>query len=190
MFFNKPLSQPTVKIVDAKARTIDSCLSKRPRVVGDSNKFLAKLSGMPCQKKAAYLWSVSGAQPAPGQANTDDSFSVINPDPSVEVTVTVQVTFDDGSMLTASLKYHSVTQAEADWAYLLCKLTEERLKPIPWWEWDPEKLRNIASVYLRTTVTGHRAKSRENLAGASRSGSTIKCFWSISALVLSAHVRL
>jgi hypothetical protein len=93
------------------------------------------------------LWSVSGADPVGGQTNSGQSFSIVTPDSSVAVTVSVSIFFDDGTIISDSLSFHSLDLAEAIWRDFLCKISHERLEPIPWWEWDPEKVQQVAEDY-------------------------------------------
>jgi len=60
--------------------------------------------------------------------------------------VTVTVFFDDGSTVSDTCDFTPLDQSSASLQHFICTVLQERLKPIPWWEWDPEKFRNVASI--------------------------------------------
>jgi hypothetical protein len=84
-----------------------------------------------------------------GIPNNGQTFTIVAPDPTQLVTVTVTILFDDGTTITADYPFHSISIAEGAWLLFLCQLRSERMKPIPWWEWDPEKLRQLTQDYSK-----------------------------------------
>jgi hypothetical protein len=70
-------------------------------------------------------------------------------------------------VITDSLSFNPITEQLAQWLYFICNILHERLKPIPWWRWDPEKLKETFSRYS--------INEREHIAqGAERILDTIR----------------
>jgi len=125
---------------------VTSCAPRRP-VEGQIATFAFVLENAPYGQGYTALWNTSGASAAQGQGNSSTKFSVIAPAESVLATVSVTIVFDDGSTANGSYSFYSESQEVAVWQYFLCKLKQERPIPIPWWQWDPEKVRNVAAQY-------------------------------------------
>jgi hypothetical protein len=116
-----------------------------PPVEGTEVKFEFKLTNSTCVDVDRILWSAAGAMAA--SANDGPSFSVIAPDPTISVTVSLTIVFDDGTTMSTNYQFQAISLAQAAWEIFVCKLRQERMKPIPWWEWDPEKIREIFPEY-------------------------------------------
>ena len=109
------------------------------------------------------IWTATGG-PYPITVNPGGSiFWVVLPTGTQELVVTVTVVLSDGSTLTDSYKQPIITQAEADWIAYFCGLRNERTIPIPWWRWDPEKLRHIADVYSKQELMAIAKRGEEVL---------------------------
>jgi hypothetical protein len=173
-----PFSKVTVRSIDPvkETATIDLCYSFLPprapiirieRVPDLNNicepqvpvedtvaKFTVKLVGGTCNAGYRLLWSVQGGTPLAGESNSGSTFSVMMPSSSQEVIVKVEVTFDDGSTLPGEYSFHPLSMDVASFQQTLCILGLERERPIPWWEWDLEKLVDIASDYTAAQWKG------------------------------------
>jgi len=152
-----PVKVPNVKIEFGELISLAPCSTKVP-VTGTIGLLRFNLSELLCNKNYTVLWSVSGASPVAGQLNSANTFSIITPDASIKVTVTVTITFDDGVVISDNLSFNPLPEHFAQWLYFICNILHERLKPIPWWQWDPEKLKQIFSGYSR--------QEREHIAQA------------------------
>jgi hypothetical protein len=143
-----PAARPKVKIkVDSSA---DSCT---PALIeGAIARFRFTIDGIKCAQSYTISWSVTGASAVVGEPGDQQTYSVTLPDPNASVTVSVKLTLDDGSVVADSFQFNSLSSAEASLREFLCKLLRERLKPIPWWEWDPARLRTINSRYSRAEL--------------------------------------
>jgi hypothetical protein len=143
----EPIVTPSVKINFEKP--VDPCVPDEP-VAGSEAKFVFELSNVICNMSYQVLWSVSGTSPLSGQLNTGSSFSIWTPDPPIAVTVSVTIFFDDGTIITDAYPFHSIDQATAGAIHFFCENSRKhKLRVIPWWEWDLEKLRTIANDYSR-----------------------------------------
>lgn len=175
---NGPYSRMHVLSIDAgnKVATIQLCYSKFPKpipkvtihlsrpvgiscaqsfVEGSVCKFIFKLESGMCRPDYKVLWFVAGASAVAGQQNNGPSFSITAPDPSILVTVAVGVTLDDGVIVTDTYSFHSISQEEADLRYMVCRMRgSEQLRPIPWWEWDKEKMQRVLAGYSRKELVG------------------------------------
>lgn len=119
-----------------------------PPVEGSPARFSFSLSNVQCQQNYHILWGAAGAMPVQGAGNNGPTFSIVAPAPSVPVTVSVAILFADGSTISDSYAFHSISEDQAIWMLLICKLRQDATtKPIPWWQWDPEKVRDIAKQY-------------------------------------------
>jgi hypothetical protein len=116
-------------------------------VAGAFANFKYKLSGTECRGSYQVVWNVAGSMPAPMQPPDKSSFNVLCPDPSITATVTVTVVFDDGTTISDSLQFQSISGEVAAFRELICKVLHERLKPHPWWEFNPAAYRDIAKTY-------------------------------------------
>lgn len=138
-------TKPTVKISFRTQH--DNC---RPRSVdGDTAVFVYKISDLQCSCSYRVIWNVIGAVPVAGQKNDSSSFSIVVPDPSVWVKVTLNVFFDDGNSASDTLSFYSISQGTADLLEFICKTLQEKRKPNPWWEWNPAILRTVAARYSK-----------------------------------------
>ncbi|MBS1598404.1 MAG: hypothetical protein JST75_09260 [Bacteroidetes bacterium] len=155
---------PKVTIAFGAGISLDPCTTKVP-VAGTIGAFSFKMTGLVCKKNYTVMWSVDGANTVAGQLNSQNTFSIVTPDPSVKVTVFITITFDDGMVITDSLSFNPITDQMAGWLYFICNLSHERLKPIPWWQWDPEKFRQIFSQYSRAERE-HIAQAAEKILNA------------------------
>ncbi|RQP98869.1 hypothetical protein DF164_31180 [Burkholderia stagnalis] len=140
------LPKPALKV---KIRTpqYDGC--SPVLIEGAIVKFDLAIDGLTCSQGYSVVWSVAGASPVAGQQLNSPTLSLTLPVPSVQVSISATVTLDDGPTASAALQFNPISQDEARLLEFLCMLLRERLKPIPWWEWDPEKLRAIAAEYSR-----------------------------------------
>jgi hypothetical protein len=173
-----PFSKVTVRSIDPveETATIDLCYSFLPflapivriEYVRDGSnrcepqvpvedtvaKFTVKLVGGTCNAGYQILWSVQGGTPLAGQSNSGSTFSVVMPNASQEVIVMVEVTLDDGSTLQGEYSFNPLSMDVAAFQQTLCMLGLERERPIPWWEWDPEKIVDTASEYTAAQWKG------------------------------------
>ena len=143
-YTSQPVVSPTAEVYFSRSAA-DQCPSSRP-VADTVAKFAFKLSNVTCNLGYQVMWSVSGASPISSQQSTEATFSIVVPDSSVAVAVTVTVFFDDGSTVSDTCDFTPLDQSSASLQHFICTVLQERLKPIPWWEWDPEKFRNVASI--------------------------------------------
>jgi|GEM_PF-3457755 len=152
-------TKPSVKI---SFRTqYDHC---RPRSVeGATSTFVYKITDL--QYACAYrvVWNVIGAVPVAGQKNDGTAFSIVVPDPSVWVKVTIGVFFDDGNSANDVLSFYSISQGTADLLEFICKMLQEKRKPNPWWEWNPAILRTIAARYSKQQLIEAGARAEKLL---------------------------
>jgi hypothetical protein len=142
-YSSSPKTTPRVKIKTASSS--DGC--SPVLIEGAIAKFTLGIDGLKCSQGYSAAWTVVGATPVAGQQTNGSTFSVTLPAPTVGVTVSVTVAFDDGATSSDSFHFNPISLAEASLREFICKLLSERLKPIPWWEWDPERLRAIAATY-------------------------------------------
>jgi hypothetical protein len=166
-----PFSKVTVRSIDPvkETATIDLCYSYYPprapiiriqRVPDLSNfcapqiptedtiaKFMVTLVGGTCIAGYQLLWSVQGGTPLAGESNSGSTFSVMMPSSSQEVIVKVEITMDDGSIQQGEYSFYPLSTDAASAQQTLCILGLERERPTPWWEWEPEKLVDIAKDY-------------------------------------------
>ncbi len=149
-YTSQQVANPSVKVFFSRTAT-DQCSPREP-VAGTVAKFGFKLSNLTCNMGYQILWSVSGASPISGQLNNETFFSIVVPDPSVVVNVTVTIFFDDGTTATDSYSFKSLDQSSANLQHFICTTLQERLIPIPWWEWDPEKVQTVASIYTKADL--------------------------------------
>lgn len=143
-YSSSPKATPTVKIRTASSGGCYPALTE-----GAVAKFTLAINGLQCSQGYSVAWTVTGASPVAGQQANGATFSVTLPAPTVGVTVAVTVTFDDGATVSDSFNFSPISLGEASLREFICKLLHERLKPIPWWEWEPERLRVIAASYPR-----------------------------------------
>jgi len=155
-YSSAPKTTPKVKI---KTASSDGCYPVLTE--GAVAKFTLGINGLQCSQGYSAAWMVTGASPVVGQQTNGSTFSVTLPDPTVGVTVSVTVTFDDGTTLSDSFHFNPLSLSEASLREFICKLLQERLKPIPWWEWDPERLRGIAASYSKGEL-GQAIRAVEN----------------------------
>lgn len=140
--------EPTVKVRIVDADTF----CRIPPAEGSVVTATFDLLNPPCGQAYRILWSVDGVLAASAGMSADPEAHYLHftaPDHSVETTIRLSIYFDDGSIVSTSLPFQAISQAEAGWLIFLCNLQNERMKPIPWWEWDPEKLTDIAKIYSR-----------------------------------------
>lgn len=87
---------------------------------------------------STVTWTVEGAAtPSPGETGTGSHFNIDLKVPAGDVTVNIEVQFANGQKIFKSVQVPVVTQVTADALLFACKLLSERLKPIPWWRWNP-----------------------------------------------------
>jgi M6 family metalloprotease-like protein len=147
-YSSSPKVAPTVRI---KTSSAGDCIP--PVVEGAVAKFTVTVDNLRCSQSYNLTWSVVGASPVSGYPLTGPSVSILVPDPSVAVTVVAVARFDDGTVASDSFAFNSISQSDAGFRELVCKLLRERLKPIPWWEWEPERMRSIAASYSRDDLS-------------------------------------
>jgi hypothetical protein len=164
---NGPFSKVTVRSIDGvnESATIDLCYSllapRRPDVEIKyiSNEllvcapqvpvektvaeFVVKLIGGTCITGYQLFWGVQGATPSPGQRSPSSSFSVVLADASQEVTVSVQVILDDGTILSAHYSFYPLSASVSSMQQTLCLASIERRLPIRWWDWSPKKIAEV-----------------------------------------------
>lgn len=150
-YSRSPKTTPRVKITIPKKLT-DACT---PALVeGATATFGLAIDGLQCSQGYTTKWSVVGAAPANLQKSSEPTYSVTLGHTSGLVTASVSVTLDDGTVISNTLNFHPISGAEAAFQEFICKMLRERLKPIPWWEWEPDRLRTtIASTYSKEQVT-------------------------------------
>jgi hypothetical protein len=136
-----------------------------PPTEGGEVRFAYTLHDAQCMPSYEVLWNVTGGMPAPAARSTGPTYSVVMPDPSTLVTVSITVVFADGTTVTDSTSFHPISQQEATWRLLVCKLREERPGPIPWWRWDPEKIRYAVRDYSSSEVRLMAERAEQMLAG-------------------------
>jgi len=113
-------------------------------VEGTKSAFRYELSNTNYPHSYQVTWGVTGATPISGQDLHAESFLINTPDPSVLVTVSLTVLFDNGVSISDSYTFHSILEYEAVWTLFVCKL-RHRFRPIPWWEWSPDDMQRIAN---------------------------------------------
>jgi photosystem II stability/assembly factor-like uncharacterized protein len=87
---------------------------------------------------STVTWKVDGsATPAAGETGTRSHFNIDLQAPAGSVTVSIEVQFNNGQKIFRSVQFTPHTQLQADVQAMACKLLSERLKPIPWWQWNP-----------------------------------------------------
>jgi hypothetical protein len=165
-----PFARLKVLSIDRANRlaTIQVCYSQSPKIVpkvkikvnssdgcapvlteGAVAKFRFAIDGLKCSQGYVIAWSVVGANVLAGQQSNQPTYSVTLPDANATVKVSVTLTLDDGLVISDTLQFHPISSAVASFQEFMCKLLRERLKPIPWWEWGPDRLRTITSHYSR-----------------------------------------
>jgi len=165
---NGPYSRVKVLTIDSinKIATVQLCYSTLPKtapsativvpapnhcvsalIEGSTCKFIVKLTNNVCAANYTILWKALGASPAAGEQMNEPSFIIDIPEQSGQITVSVQVNFDDGAVASDSFHFTPISQEEASWRQFICNVLNERLKPIPWWKWDPEKIKRVLSEY-------------------------------------------
>jgi hypothetical protein len=143
---------PFVKIARSDDGAPDPSCPLRP-VEGSQIKFVCHLSNLSCIPGYKVVWSVTGAAAVSGGNPNGTSFVVIAPSPSVLVTVSVTIIFDDGATIGDVYTFNSISQIEGQIELLICHLLQERrLRPIPWWQWDPEKMQGVLRDYSKEEV--------------------------------------
>jgi M6 family metalloprotease-like protein len=158
--------QPTVKVVHKAGW--DACIADA-MIEGGSYTFGFRLDHTDCMPGFRILWSVTGAAPLVAQPDDSPQFSVLAPPAGVNVHVTVTVTFDDGTKISGTIVVPTISQQEGTIREFICEILSERLKPIPWWQWDPEKLDPILSRYLpkqREVIQQRLALFARNISAA------------------------
>jgi Repeat of unknown function (DUF5648) len=144
-YSSAPIAPPTVKIkADASSNSCAPVLVESAVVT-----FKLAITGLQCSQSYSAMWTVAGANPVPGQQKNAAKFSVTLPGPTIGVTVSVTVTLDDGAVVSDSLQFNPLSVSEASLQEFICNLRRERMKPIPWWEWEPERLRAAMAIYSR-----------------------------------------
>lgn len=139
-----PWLQPTVKVVHKVGW--DDCI-RDAMIEGGAYTFGFQLDHTDCMPGYRILWTVTGATPLVAQRDDIPQFSVLAPAAGKNVQVTVTITFADGTVISGTMVVPTISQQEGAVREFVCKILSERLKPIPWWEWDPEKLNPVLSGY-------------------------------------------
>lgn len=157
-----PVGHKSVKINYGTGILRRPCSPKSP-VEGEISSFSFSLQNVFCHLSYHVNWSVQGTVAAPGQSNVSDTFSIITPDPSVPVIIIITVTFEDGDSIVGHYSFTSTSSDDAAWMEYVCGLIfhGERLKPIPWWEWDKEKLIHIAENFSTKEITLARQRAEK-----------------------------
>jgi hypothetical protein len=148
-------SKPSVEIAVSGGYNLACSV---PPVEGSQTKFVYHLTGLDCMSSFQAIWGVAGASPAPGQKNVGPSFTIITPDPSTLVVVSVTILLDDGTSISTSHSFHPISVGEANWRTLICNL---RFKPIPWWQWEPGRVEGILKDYSRNDLKLMAARAEQ-----------------------------
>jgi hypothetical protein len=130
-----------------KIGSIDSDNCRSILAEGSEAKFGFTLTHGKCTPMYTVLWSVSGAKPVAGQANDASQFGMVLPPAGSAFVISVTIKSDDGSVATDTYADKAISEQEASWEEFMCKMLKERLKPIPWWEWEPDEIRTILPDY-------------------------------------------
>ena len=138
------LSPPTVKIT--KDTGWSSCLAGS--VEGQIYAVGLHIQNSECAGSYEISWSTSPGSWLTTINNHSPTFSFTAPPAGMTIQVSVVVTFLDGSVVTDTAKFTSITVNEADFREMICRvLRDARKMPIPFWEWDPEKIREVLKEY-------------------------------------------
>lgn len=87
---------------------------------------------------STVTWTVEGAAtPSSGEDGKGSHFKIDLRAPAGEVTVSIEVQFVNGQKVFKSTSFTPLTQSIANARLMACRLLSERLKPIPWWQWNP-----------------------------------------------------
>ena len=70
------------------------------------------------------------------------------PDPSIPIVLTLSITFDEGTTITDSKQFDTITRAQANWWSSFVTL-HVRMLPRPWWEWDYRQVSQVTRDYSR-----------------------------------------
>jgi hypothetical protein len=148
----KPTRKVKIIVAPLPDRSADGCY---PALVeGTVAKFTLDVEDLKCSAGYHIAWMVTGASPIADQQNNGATFSTTLPDSTASVMVTVTLTFaDDGAIVSDSFTFNPLSVVEASARQFLCKVLHERLKPIPWWEWEPRRLKAIVANYSREELT-------------------------------------
>ncbi|HEY0679867.1 MAG TPA: hypothetical protein VGD17_16400, partial [Chitinophagaceae bacterium] len=133
-----PSTAPSVEVILPKDPNCDLLLPTEGGTATLSYKVNNQLDNSGIKKVS---WSVEGASPSPGETSDKNKFTVSIPNPADEVTVFVEIEFNNGIKISGLKKFNTITQEDARLRGIVCELKKERLKPKPWWEWDPAKWR-------------------------------------------------
>jgi len=147
-----------VRVVPSAAGKGQSHAVCRPHhVEGSQATFTFSLLGS-CLPPHTAHWSVTGASSPASLVPTGRLFTITLPASSVDVAVTVTVVFSDGVVVTDTYTLRSISMEEAQWIEFLCTLLHERTFPVPWWQWTPAMLRDVARAYSRSDIGRIRAR--------------------------------
>jgi M6 family metalloprotease-like protein len=107
-----------------------------------------ELKNAGCAVIKSVAWSTAPPAALPGESYSLPSFSFTAPAAGTNLTITVSVMFSDGSVVAATDTPPLISAQQAIWAEMFCQIINEaRLRPIPWYEWDPEKLGPLLAAY-------------------------------------------
>jgi hypothetical protein len=140
------LRPPTVKIV--KHSGWSTCVSG----IVEGNIYSAGLRILNSECFGSYEinWSTSPGSRLTTINNSDPTFSFTAPPAGMTIQISVTLIFRDGTVVTDTIDFKSITPEEADFRELICRsLKDARKMPIPFWEWDPEKIDEILKEYSR-----------------------------------------
>lgn len=128
-----PLSQADVTIHVPESKNCDV-----GPVEGSSIKLSHFISHQLDNSGSTVTWKVEGAAtPAPGETGKGSHFNIDLRAPAGAVTVSIEVQFGNGQIISKSVQFTPKTQLQADVQLMACRLLAERLKPVPWWQWNP-----------------------------------------------------
>jgi hypothetical protein len=84
--------------------------------------------------------------------NNRRMFSITLPPPSTEVVIAVTIAFSDGVTVTDTYSLRPISAEQAQWIEFLCTLRHERKFPVPWWQWTPAMLGEVAEAYSKSDL--------------------------------------
>ena len=156
------VSPPTVKIV--KKTGWSSC--NAGPVEGQVYEAGLRIENAVCAGSYEISWSTSPGSLLTTYNNHSPTFSFTAPPAGMTIKVSVVVTFLDGSVVSDTMTFTSITAQEGDLREMICRvLRDARTMPIPFWEWDPYKMRDILKEYSPE----QRAQVQDRLARLNQS---------------------
>ena len=134
---------PTVEIsyrpADLQCQTQPAC--------GSTMNFALQVTYIVGSAAFQPTWSVIGGTPTLGESLNLSTFSAVAPATPGPVTVSVQVMFDDGTLASSTRTINCISLVDADLQLFACRTAHQRFRPIPWWEWEPNRLVDPARTF-------------------------------------------